>query len=126
MFKLAVNPTYTATVKVAIPSDGGKTIQREFQAEFKRLTQSELDEINDRLLGFKSKEGEEDYEEVERLTDDELVRMVMVGWAGVQDESGADLEFNEANLSALLDVFPVRPSIVKTFFATIGGAKVKN
>lgn len=113
MFKIAVNPTYTASVKVDIPSDDGKTIQRMFKAKFKRLPQSELDALTDRL---KEKE----------MDDDAVVRAVMVGWEGVADQDGNALEFNEENLAALLEVFPTRPSIVRTFFATINGSKTKN
>jgi hypothetical protein len=50
----------------------------------------------------------------------------LVGWKDVQDENGTLLEFNEANLAAVLNVFPTRMTIVKTFFASISGAKAKN
>lgn len=113
MFKIATNPTYTAQVKVDLPSDNGKTVQKVFSATFKRLSQSELDNVTDRLSA-------------KELTDSGLIGEVLVGWSDVQDENGTTLEFNDANLAALLDVFPVRPTIVKTFFASIAGAKVKN
>lgn len=113
MFKIAVNPTYTAPVKVDIPTDNGKTIPRVFEATFKRLTQTELDNIAERL-------------QAKELTDDQLINEVMVGWGGVADEDGKPLEFNPANLATLLDVYPVRPTIVSTFYATINGARRKN
>jgi hypothetical protein len=112
-FKIATNPTYTAQVKVDIPSDNGKTVPKAFGAVFKRLSQSELDGVSDRLAA-------------KELTDSGLIDEVMVGWSDVQDEDGTVLEFNDKNLAALLDVFPVRPTLVKTFFASIAGAKTKN
>jgi len=113
MFKIATNPTYTAQVKVDLPADNGKTVQKVFSATFKRLSQSELDSVTDRLSA-------------KELTDSGLINEVMVGWGDVQDENGNQLEFNDTNLAALLDVFPVRPTIVKTFLATLAGAKAKN
>jgi hypothetical protein len=113
MFKIATNPTYAAQVKVDMPGDNGKTVQKVFSATFKRLSQSDLDNLVERL---NSKD----------LSDSALIDEVMVGWGDVQDESGTPLEFNDTNLAALLDVYPVRPTIVKTFFASIAGAKAKN
>ena len=112
-FKIASNPTYKAQVKVELPSDNGKTVSKMFQAIFKRMSQSELDNISERLSA-------------KELTDAALIDEVMVGWEDVQDEDGNVLEFNDKNLATLLDVFPVRPTIVKTFFATINTAKTKN
>jgi hypothetical protein len=113
MFKIATNPTYTTVVKVDMLADKGKTVQNVFSAIFKRLSQSELDNVMERLG---SKE----------LSDSGLIEEIMVGWDGVTDESGEPLEFNDTNLAALLDVFPVRPTLVKTFFTSIAGAKAKN
>lgn len=113
MFKISTNPTYTTPVKVDVPGDNGKTEQKAFTAIFKRLSQEELDDVTDRL-GAKT------------LTDKGLIDEVLVGWKDVQDENSTPLEFNETNLAALLNVFPTRPTIVKTFFASISGAKAKN
>ncbi|WP_136414830.1 phage tail assembly chaperone [Herbaspirillum sp. ST 5-3] len=113
MFKIAVNPTYTAEVKVDVPTDNGKTVQRVFEAKFKRPTQTELDSIYKRI-----KDSE--------LSDAGLIDEVMVGWSAVADEEGTALEFNPANLAALLEIHPTRPTIVQTFFSTVHGAKRKN
>ena len=113
MFKIAANPTYTTKVRVNMPGDNGKTVQKVFSATFKRLSQSELDNVKERL-------------DSKDLTDGALIDEVMVGWGDVADENGTALEFNEQNLAALLDVFPVRPTIVKTFFDTLHAAKAKN
>ena len=45
MFKIVQNPTYTWPVTLEIPTDGGKTEKATFDAEFKRLTQSRVEEI---------------------------------------------------------------------------------
>jgi len=113
MFKLSANPTYTAPVKVDMPTDNGKTIQKTFEAKFKRLTQTELDDLQKRVSS-----GD--------LGDDAFVSEVLVGWSGVQDDDGNELEFNPKNLASALDVYPVRPSIIRAFYDTIKTAKTKN
>lgn len=114
MFKIAATPTYKSKVTVDFPGDNGKTVSKVFTAIFKRLSQSELDSLSERVNA-----GE--------LKDNDVIREVMVGWGDdVGDESGAPLEFNEQNLVALLDLHPVRPTIVKAYYATINGAKAKN
>jgi hypothetical protein len=113
MFKIATTPTYKAKVAVDIPGDNGKVTTKVFSATFKRLQQSDLDDMMARL---RSKD----------LDDRSLIGEVMVGWDDVADEDGNVLEFNEENLDALLEVFPVRPTIVKTFFNSTSAAKVKN
>lgn len=113
MFKIAATPTYTAEVKVDVPTDNGKTVQRVFQAKFKRPTQSELDNIYKRIND-------------KELTDHALIDEVMVGWDGVADEEGNALEFSPENLVALLEIHPTRPTIVQRFFDTVHGSQRKN
>lgn len=114
MFQIAAkNQTYTADVRVEMPGDKGKAKVQVFVARFKRVTQDELDDIHVRL-----QEG--------GLKDAALIREVMVGWEKVADEDGREMEFNDDNLTRVLDVFPVRPTVVQTFFATINAAVRKN
>jgi hypothetical protein len=114
MFQIsAKNQTYTADVRVEKPGDKGKAKVQVFVARFKRVTQDELDDIHVRL-----QDG--------GLKDAALIREVMVGWEKVLGEDGRELEFNDDNLTLVLDDFPVRPTVVKTFFATINSAVTKN
>jgi len=91
----------------------GKTKKHSFKAKFNRYKQNELDDIIE-----KSKDKE--------LNDQQLAEMVLVGWEGIQDEDGNDIEFNEDSRDVVLDVFPVRPSIISAFFESLQGAKRKN
>lgn len=109
MFKIALTETYTAPVVVELP--GSKT-RNTFDAVFRRLSQPEIDALLERV-----KEG--------ALSDAGFVREVVAGWRGVADENG-ELEFTEANLDRLLEIFPVAGCIVEGFFASIAGAKQKN
>lgn len=115
MFKVTTKPenqSYLWPVKVDLPTETGvQTVS--FKARFKRVSQEELDDFRDRLEG-------------DDFTDRELVHEVMCGWEGVTDEEGATLDFNPDNLNALLNMYPTRPTIVKTFYDSIKGAKRKN
>jgi hypothetical protein len=113
MFKIATNPSYTAQVRVDVPTDNGKSVQKVFSATFKRLSQAELDNLSDRVSA-------------KELNDSTLIDEVMVGWDGVADENGTPLEFNDQNLAALLNVFPVRPTLIRTFYNSLNTAKTKN
>lgn len=113
MFKIAAKPTYSATVHVNFPGEKGKVNTKSFTAHFKRFSQTELEDITDRL-----KSGQ--------LSDRDFVHAVMTGWEAVGNEQGDALDFNEENLDALLELHPTQPSIIRTFFATVGGGKTKN
>lgn len=114
MFQIAsANQTYSTSVRVDVPTDGGKNKTHVFKAIFKRVSQSELDNIHERI-------------QEKTLTDAGLINEVMVGWDDVADEHGQKVEFNPDNLSALLDMYPTRPTIVQTFFTTINNAVRKN
>lgn len=113
MFKIAQNPSYTAIVNVELPGNHGKAKTVQFTAQFKRLSQTAIESVTQRL-----NDGE--------LDDAKLIDEVLLGWDGVQDDDGTALEFNDDNLAKLLDIFPTRPSIVKAFFASLKGAKEKN
>lgn len=109
MFKIAVTETYLAPVTVELP--GSKT-KHVFDAEFRRLSQPELDAL---LAGVR--EG--------GLDDAGFCRAVICGWKGVADEGG-ELEFGAANLDRLLEIYPVARCIAEGFFASIAGAARKN
>ncbi|MYM80535.1 hypothetical protein GTP44_00990 [Duganella sp. FT50W] len=126
MIKITPNPTYSTPVTVELPGDNGRVEKVVFTAVFRRLTISEIEDIHKRLAGpTVDADGTADTT-VATLNDDELVRDVMVGWKDVQGDDGQQLEFNDANLTALLQIFPVRPTLVRKFFETISNARAKN
>lgn len=110
MFKIATTPSYIAPVTVELP---GSKIKNVFDAEFRRLSQDEIQRLNTRVSA-----GEVD--------DKAFCNEVMIGWAGVTDEDGAEIEFSVANLEKLLAIYPVPASIVQAFFASLSGARAKN
>lgn len=112
MFKLAQTPTYTWPVTIDQPADGGRTIQHTFDAVFKRVTQTEVDEMRRAI-------------EAEELKNADMVRQVMVGWSGVEDADGP-VPFSQEALGKLLEVPMVSGSIVLALLHSLSGAKRKN
>jgi len=112
MFKIVQNPTYTWPVTLELPIDGGKTEKATFDAEFKRISQSRVDEIRQAV-----ERGE--------MCDADLAREVLVGWSGVVDGDG-EVPYSEKARDQLLDIPMVSTAIVMALLGSINGAKRKN
>jgi hypothetical protein len=120
MFSIAVNEQYPTPVEVEIPTGNGKSTKHSFIVYFNRKSQAELDEIHRRLNALQLRDGEE------LLLDEDLMKEVLAGWEGVQGKDGTPLEFNDENMVALLNIYPVRPTLVTAFFGSIKTSKRKN
>lgn len=112
MFKIVQNPTYSWPVTVELPTDGGKTEKATFDAEFKRLTQSRVDEIRQAV-----ERGE--------MRDADLAREALVGWSGVVDADGP-VPYSEKARDQLLDIPMVSTAIVMALLNSLSGARRKN
>jgi len=113
MFKLAQSPSYKWSVKIELPVDGGKFEKATFDAEFKRISQSRINELRTDM----DKPG---YSEMD------LVKEVLVGWSGVVDADGNEVPYSEGNRDQLLDIPTVAVAIGMAFFESLAGAKRKN
>jgi hypothetical protein len=112
MFKIAHSAEYTWPVTVEIPTDGGRSEKSTFDAKFKRLTQTRIDEIR---KGISNAE----------INDADLAREVLIGWTGVVDDNG-DVPFSEASRDRLLDIPTVSAAIVMSLLGSLSGARRKN
>lgn len=112
MFKITQNATYTWPVTLEFPVDGGKTEKATFDAEFRRLTQSRVDEIRQAV-----ERGE--------IKDVDLAREALVGWSGVVDSDG-NVPYSESARDKLLDIPMVATAIVMALLGSISGARRKN
>jgi hypothetical protein len=113
MFVLDQKTTYTWPVTVEFPIDGGKTDRQTFDAEFKRVSQTRMNEIRDAI-------------ETGKTSDVDLARDVMIGWAGVTDGRGENVPFSEGSRDQLLDVPLVAAAVVYAWLSSLTGAKRKN
>jgi len=61
------------------------------------------------------------------IDDNDLATTLLIGWDEVTDAAGEPIEFSPALRDKLLDIYPVRPSVISAWFESIsGGAKRKN
>ena len=105
ILKKTASVTWPVTVKKA--SDGGKFKEYKFNAVFKEVGR---DRFNDLI-----EEGDE------ALTDE-----ILLGWEGIQDETKAEIPFNEDNKKALLDDFTVMKAVIEAYGELIMGGAAKN
>lgn len=112
MFKLNQTTTFTWPVTVSIPSDGGRHTKETFDAEFLRLPQSKLREMQ---------------QSIERgdLNDEMFVRQILVGWKGITSD-GEEVPFSEHTLAQVLDITGVAGAIVMAYAEAQTGLIRKN
>lgn len=99
-------------VKVDLVDANGGVIQRSFKAKFKRLSQEEIDAAIAATL-----DGS--------LSDQEHAQNILVGWDEINDEDGNPLEFTPDNRDKVLNIHPVRPSIIEAWFECVKARKKK-
>ncbi|MCR4300619.1 MAG: phage tail assembly chaperone, partial [Sulfuricaulis sp.] len=106
--------SYTWPVKYNLPKDGGKYEKVEFMGEFRRLSQSRLDELM-RL----ARDGQ--------IEDSGFVDEILLGWSGIKTGTGEEFEYSGANQRILLDLFPgLRGAIVLAYQESLMGVLRKN
>lgn len=113
MFVLKQSDTYTWPVTVKFPVSGGRHTEEKFDAEFKRITQSKIRDIQQRIAD-------------DQLTDIDLAKDVLVGWKGVLDENKNEIPFSIEAKDQLLEVALVGSAVAAAFFESFSGAKRKN
>ena len=113
MFVLNKNGSYSWPVIFSVPADGGKVEKKSFEVTYKRLPQSKLKKVLDEV-------------EESKVTDIDFCKDVVIGWKGIQDEDGNELQFSESSLESLLDYPMLAKTLVLTYIESLSGAKAKN
>lgn len=113
MFTLSTKNTFSWPVSFRIPVDGGGYESADFDAEFKRLTQTRIEEITEKLT-----KGE--------MTDRQVADEILVGWKGVQTDDGKSVPFTEDSKARLLDIAGLSSSLVIAFTEALRGIREKN
>lgn len=121
-FTLQQKPTYCWPVPLVIPTDDGQRIKSNFDAEFRRLSQTRINEI---VRLAKATERSRSYDEEDELLDQDAARELLAGWSGIVDEKGEQIPFSESALTKLLEIPTVAAQIVRAWFDSIDIAKKK-
>jgi hypothetical protein len=123
-FILKQSSSYSWPVAIRMPADGGKREKQSFEAEFKRLPQSRIAEIQ--AMAQKLVKAAEAGEQLEGISDVSVADEVLVGWSGILDEDGEEVPYSETNKAILLEVPLMAASLVQAYFASLTDEKRKN
>jgi hypothetical protein len=124
-FVLKQSSSYTWPVSVKLPADGGKFEKQTFDAEFKRLPQARINEIQVEVQArIKAAERNESVDG--NISDQSIANELLVGWSGVVDGDGDEILFSEAIKEQLLDIPTVAAAIIIAYFDSLTGTKAKN
>lgn len=113
MFRLDASDAYWYPVTVELPVDGGKFAKSTFDAQFKRLSRTEVMELMRQIRDNET-------------TDIQVACEVLLGWRGVCDRDGSEIPFSERAREQLLDVHPVCPAVIQAWAESLRGGKAKN
>lgn len=113
MFVISQSNSYKWPIAIEFPVDGGKTEKQTFDGEFKRLSQTRIEEIRKQV-------------EDGQITDRDFSREILIGWAGIVDGQGEAVPFTESARDALLDVQLVSSAVVMAFMNSLAGVRRKN
>lgn len=117
-FVLKQSDTYMWPVTLVIPVDGGRREKHSFDAEFKRLSQTRINEIVRQAKGTSEEEA--------TLEDQTACAEILVGWSNVVDDDGQDIPFSQKSLGQLLELPTIAAQIIRAWSESLEVAKRKN
>jgi hypothetical protein len=120
-FVLKQTASYTWPVPLLIPVDGGRREKHSFDAEFKRLPQSRINEIIKLARALEIGRGDD-----ETLDDKTAAKEILIGWSGITDDNAKDIPFSEAALDQLLEIPTIAGQIIRAWFNSMEVAKKGN
>lgn len=124
-FVLKQSDSYTWPVSIKLPANGGKRERQTFDAEFKRLAQSRINEIQ-REVQQRVKANEKGEDTGEGISDQSIADEILVGWDGIVDGDGEPVPFSNAVKAQLLDVPMMAGALVSAYFESLVEQKRKN
>jgi len=99
--------TFKWPVKVEEPADGGVFETSTFDAVFKRVPRSEFQKLADK-------------------GDLDLLKSVLIGWEGIEDEEGKPVPFSQATMKEFADDAYWIRGVLQAYTETFEGAKLGN
>ena len=123
-FVLKSSSSYSWPVTFYQPENGTRK-EQSFDAQFKQLPQTRINEIQVLVLKRVKaiQEGEED---TSGITDQSIANEVLVGWEGIEDGEGAPVPFSNKTKKQILDIPMLASAIIESYFDSLVEAKAKN
>ena len=124
MFILKKEATFTHPIVFYTPSDGGTQNKETFDAIFKIIPQSRINEIGVQAQK-KQKELDEGIFDGVKISDYMIADEILVGWDGFTDGENPK-PFTTATKKQLLDIAGVANILVEKYFNEVTKQKTKN
>jgi len=124
-FVLKQSDSYTWPVSIKLPANGGKRERQTFDAEFKRLPQSRINEIQEEVQK-RIKAVERNEQPADEISDVSIADEILVGWDGIVDGDGEAVPYSKAAKAQLLEVPMLAGALITTYFESLAEQKQKN
>ena len=124
-FILEQTPTFTWPITVREQVDNGRYRTHTFEAVFKRLPQSRLENlaIDFQQLRYAVKNDQP----IDRIPTREIANEILVGWSGIfEPDNTTQIPYTEETKAQLLEVATVAEVLVQTYIESVEKAKAKN
>lgn len=123
-FVLEQSPTFGWPIVIREVSDGGRHRTHQFEAVFRRLPQSRMEEVQLQYQRMKAAAAQD--LPLEGIPTRDIASEILAGWKGITDTSGEEVPFSETAKAQLLEVATVADVLVQTFFEAHDKARAKN
>tara|TARA_B000000532_G_C18702251_1_gene334491 strand:- start:203 stop:577 length:375 start_codon:yes stop_codon:yes gene_type:complete len=124
MFILKKEATFTQPIKFYTPSDGGIQKEVTFDAIFKIIPQSRINEIKEQA-DKKQKELDQGITDGENISDVLIADEILVGWDGITDGE-KEIPYSKATKKLILEYPLLANTLVEIYFAELTKQKAKN
>ena len=124
MFILKKEATFTHPIKFYTPDDGGTQKEETFDAVFKIIPQSRINEIGLQAQ-IKQKELNDGIYDGTKISDLLIADEILVGWDGITD-GNEPVPFTPATKKQVLDIAGLANLLVTIYFEEVAKQKVKN
>lgn len=124
MFILKKEATFTQPIKFYTPSDGGIQKEETFDAIFKIIPQSRINEIREQA-DKKQKELDQGITDGENISDVLIADEILVGWDGITDGE-KEIPYSKATKELILEHPLLANTLVEIYFAELTKQKAKN
>ena len=124
-FVLEQTPTFRWPITVRERVDDGRYRSHQFEAVFKRLPQSRLEQV---VIEFQRlKVAVKNDEMITEIPIRAIADEILVGWSGIfEADNTTQIPYSETAKAQLLDVETVAETLVETYMSGIEKAKAKN
>jgi hypothetical protein len=124
MFILKKQATFTHPIVFYTPSDGGTQTKNEFDAVFKIIPQSRINEIATQAQK-KQKELEDGIIDGINISDSLIADEILIGWDGITD-GNKEVPYTPATKKQLLDIPMLANTLVTEYLDVVAKQKTKN